>query len=504
MRQRKKKNTNKPSVSNNEENKTQVKKLEKQTNGTGTGSGTESNSSSSSSSKTSGTRHRKNNITTSSNEHVKQSETSIDVEHNLEVEENSSSFAIATETAADPTQNHSLSPSVRKLSELKTIRIPLHSEQKPPLPPPHNNNNNYHQSRTVEKSRSLHVKMEDSTDWKNRSQRAVFRSSSLKALVQIPSTKEIERFRKEREQLENMGMIMPILIPLNSSIRQILTDFANYRKINETNGIAYPSPLMRTLKQGGMGGNSAVANQDETVHIKKYKKVPPTLTNTKKLVAQVLRDLITLYKTEQNEQKRGTAASQPKVDSKPIPRQQGERKPVEIKIRKVDDKIIIKSNEPVVINTTPDIKQVSSSQLPPPLPLPQPPKNPPKTSGILRNEFKLKTSVSADNCVFPPAVAKTNSTDSLSTVLVQGPNGVKRVRYLGVFDADPVEYARRYKNELCPTSQLPEIVKLVKTPPNIKLAAETRRACELEGDLEAFKYVNLEKGKCIIIKNKDT
>ena len=90
------------------------------------------------------------------------------------------------------------------------------------------------------------------------------------------------------------------------------------------------------------------------------------------------------------------------------------------------------------------------------------------------------------------SILKASSTSNINSGFIVNP--IKRVRYLGIVDADPEEYIRKYKDELRKPDEMPEFVKNVKTPHNLKLAAESQKKVpELEGDLEAFKHINLEK-----------
>ena len=72
----------------------------------------------------------------------------------------------------------------------------------------------------------------------------------------------------------------------------------------------------------------------------------------------------------------------------------------------------------------------------------------------------------------------------------------KEVKYLGVIKADPVEYVQRYGAELKLPAALPQFVLDIKTPAEIGVLAadyKPRTLVELEGQLEAFKFIDLEK-----------
>lgn len=448
-----------------------------------------------------------------------------------------------SETNTTKISKSNSSSGTKKVSELVTIRIPtVHQslvEQKPPLPPQssqsrlannNNSNNNNNNKREAEKSRSIQpiarsmsnaqqVAVDSRSVSKPRTEKTVYKSNSLKALfIRNPNDKERVDQMIQHKQTPNSNRItasvlmvdkkhstsisQQMLVDPNASIQKILVDLVNMQKVNETpkkksepkssasrvilvNPSQQAAPLDRTLRQGGAGGASQQSQQpkatsstststsESEVVVKKYKKLAPTPDNTKKLVVQVLRDLVTLYKTDKEAFNGvGDVSSTPKTPTtSPVEQQQLNNKkppkPVEIKIRKVDDKLIIKSNQPVVINTEPCDDQKQPAQI--------------------QNEYKLKMSSSAESCNVSQQLAKTNSLGNVTAV--------KRVRYLGVVDADPAEYLRRYKDELLPADKLPDFIKQVKPPSNLKLAADLgpSRPYELEGDIEVFRHINLEK-----------
>jgi hypothetical protein len=69
----------------------------------------------------------------------------------------------------------------------------------------------------------------------------------------------------------------------------------------------------------------------------------------------------------------------------------------------------------------------------------------------------------------------------------------KEVKYLGVIRANPAEYVQRYGATLKLAKDLPEFVLDINTPDGLVLAAEYeyQQVHELEGDLAAFKLVDL-------------
>ena len=71
----------------------------------------------------------------------------------------------------------------------------------------------------------------------------------------------------------------------------------------------------------------------------------------------------------------------------------------------------------------------------------------------------------------------------------------KEVKYLGVIKANPAEYIQRYGASLKSSRDLPQFVLDIQTPSDIVLAAEHKHnpVLELEGQLEAFKYVDLDR-----------
>lgn len=75
----------------------------------------------------------------------------------------------------------------------------------------------------------------------------------------------------------------------------------------------------------------------------------------------------------------------------------------------------------------------------------------------------------------------------------------KQVKYLGVVEADPEEYMRRYGPTLKKTSELPPEVLEIKYPPD--LLEEMKNSNMLEGDVEALKLVDLEKEGLAIYKD---
>lgn len=71
----------------------------------------------------------------------------------------------------------------------------------------------------------------------------------------------------------------------------------------------------------------------------------------------------------------------------------------------------------------------------------------------------------------------------------------KEIKYLGVIKANPAEYVQRYGSSLKHSRDLPQFVLDIQTPNELVLAADYKynTVLELEGQLEAFKYVNLDR-----------
>ncbi len=76
------------------------------------------------------------------------------------------------------------------------------------------------------------------------------------------------------------------------------------------------------------------------------------------------------------------------------------------------------------------------------------------------------------------------------TILVK-----KDIKYLGIVKANPDEYSKRY-SKLVDPQDLPDFVRDVKTPKQIKLASDqtfSSEFYELEGDIDALDLIDLEK-----------
>lgn len=71
----------------------------------------------------------------------------------------------------------------------------------------------------------------------------------------------------------------------------------------------------------------------------------------------------------------------------------------------------------------------------------------------------------------------------------------KELNYLGIVDVNPDEYTLKYGAELRAASDLPKYILDIKTPDNLRLAADVPEpdVHELEGDIEALKLIDLER-----------
>lgn len=71
----------------------------------------------------------------------------------------------------------------------------------------------------------------------------------------------------------------------------------------------------------------------------------------------------------------------------------------------------------------------------------------------------------------------------------------KEFQYLGIVRANPTEYVRRYGNTLIDSANLPKFVDDIQPPDGVVLASQKTKEhfFELEGDIEALKYVDLDK-----------
>ena len=72
----------------------------------------------------------------------------------------------------------------------------------------------------------------------------------------------------------------------------------------------------------------------------------------------------------------------------------------------------------------------------------------------------------------------------------------KEIKYLGVIKANPFEYVKRYGVILKTADQMPQYVKDIQTPSEIGVLAadyNVSNVPQLEGELEGFKFVDLDK-----------
>lgn len=96
-----------------------------------------------------------------------------------------------------------------------------------------------------------------------------------------------------------------------------------------------------------------------------------------------------------------------------------------------------------------------------------------------------------DEDIFNETLPKNTAIEVDDTTLII-PNEVK---VLGVVRVDPEEYIRMYSSELLQASEFPEFIQNIAPPLGERFASEYNNPypLELEGDLEALKYVDLEK-----------
>jgi hypothetical protein len=71
----------------------------------------------------------------------------------------------------------------------------------------------------------------------------------------------------------------------------------------------------------------------------------------------------------------------------------------------------------------------------------------------------------------------------------------KEIKYLGVIKANPAEYVQRYGATLKQSRDLPQFVLDIQTPSDLVLAADYKynTVFELEGQLDAFRFVDLDR-----------
>lgn len=70
----------------------------------------------------------------------------------------------------------------------------------------------------------------------------------------------------------------------------------------------------------------------------------------------------------------------------------------------------------------------------------------------------------------------------------------KEIRYLGVINANPIEYLRRFGDSVSESKDLPEFVREIETPGGLCLAADCKQSSEYElvGQVEALRLVDLD------------
>jgi len=144
---------------------------------------------------------------------------------------------------------------------------------------------------------------------------------------------------------------------------------------------------------------------------------------------------------------------------------------------------------------------ISGKRLPPPprkvvierlAPLPSKPQNVIVERWLPYGEVKRRV-------IFNKAPAVSAQVATPRNVIVQweapSVNIRKEVKYLGVIKANPAEYVQRYGASLKVHTALPQFVKDIRTPSDVGVLAADYTAesvYELEGQLEGFKYINLD------------
>lgn len=123
---------------------------------------------------------------------------------------------------------------------------------------------------------------------------------------------------------------------------------------------------------------------------------------------------------------------------------------------------------------------------------------PPKPQNVIVERWLPYNTHQKRRVVFQPAPA-TAEVANPRNVIVQWESPTvnirKEVKYLGVIKANPAEYVQRYGSSLKSHTSLPRFVLDISTPNEIgPLAAgyQYRSVHELEGQLEGFKYINLD------------
>lgn len=167
-----------------------------------------------------------------------------------------------------------------------------------------------------------------------------------------------------------------------------------------------------------------------------------------------------------------------------------------------------KTPEPLIIREAPPtppsqiekkVITISGKKLPPPprkIIIERLPETPPKPQSILIERWlpykrqKRKVVVQhLDNNKLPEKPRNLIIQWDQPTVTVK-----KHIKHLGVISADPKEYHERFGKTLYRSEELPMFVKEIKNPDGLNLATDfSETTCELIGDVEALKLVDLDK-----------
>lgn len=165
--------------------------------------------------------------------------------------------------------------------------------------------------------------------------------------------------------------------------------------------------------------------------------------------------------------------------------------------------IIIREHPPDYFPTTTENKifTIEGDKTPPPLrkliieKLPNVPEKPPS----ITVERWLSYPKVRQKVVFnrPPQLDPSLTKPKNFIIEWQDPQVVVKneLKYLGIVEADPLDYVKTHGSELKNLEDLPEFAREIKAPGGLKLASEcqTEDLIELYGDVDALRLIDLEK-----------
>lgn len=125
------------------------------------------------------------------------------------------------------------------------------------------------------------------------------------------------------------------------------------------------------------------------------------------------------------------------------------------------------------------------------------PELPPKPQSIIIEKW-LPYENQKRRVIFEPAIFGQKNDVKNLVIKWNVPNPVvdREIKYLGVENADPYEYIKRYKNSLKSTEDLPSFVKELKDfSYTQKSKAQNQRSYKLEGDLDALNLLDTNTRK---------